>query len=200
MDLIESLDGLENLQHVDRSFSLSECPNLNSITALSNLANIGEFLRIRETALVNLNGLQNTIVGGSISIRDNEELVSLEGLKVERTINGDFGIESNGILEELGSVNQIDSIYGDLKIVWNSSLSSCQSFCKLLTTGFIEGDVSISSNLDGCNSIEEIAEAECILCLQAATPAISSVPAVMITIVRFLSFIFDLLFELVGIE
>jgi hypothetical protein len=114
--------------------------------------------------ITNLNRLSVlTSIGGSLSVSDNEVLISLTGLEGLSSIEGNISITRNFALTSLDGLNNLTSIAGDLIIgegdYWtfygNPSLSNLAALNNLT---FIGGDATISENdvltsLDGMESL-----------------------------------------------
>lgn len=156
---LETLSGLENLNSIEGSFSVLDCPSLNSISSLSSLTHLDSYFRINNTALSNLNGMQNVTIGNDdIGIVDNPNLENLSGLKIAQKVNDNVTIFRNESLTDISAFHTVDSIIGSLSITFNTTLSECQGICNLLNNGYVENTVSLNDNLTMCNSEIEIIE------------------------------------------
>ena len=133
------LSGLENLSYVEENFSIgSELedgfygnPNLQSLSGLYNLNIIGGQLSIlNNDLLIDLSGLNNLVITSGLYITGNDVLVSLTGLENLSVINGNVNI---------GWINDFQGIYNG-----NPSLAS---FTALFNLNHIAGNFMIYGNL-----------------------------------------------------
>jgi hypothetical protein len=166
---ISNLSGLNVLTSIGGFLTIINT-NLPNLDGLENLIFVGGDLRIGiafngwgqpNPVLSNLSALGNlTSVGQSLRIGSNPTLVSLSGLENLNSIGWWLEISSNNSLTSLIGLENIeaDSI-GQLTIVGNEMLSTCdvQSICDYLAAP--NGSVYISANAPGCNSPEEVQEA-----------------------------------------
>lgn len=163
-----SLNGLENLTSIMGTLYIANNYSLSSLYGLENVTNIEGLLEIRDNAnLVDLTGLNNLIsVGNSLDISGNDALISLTGLDGLNTINGELEIgggypsDGNPSLTDISALeNLAEASITNLKIRYNSSLSTCavKSICEYLANP--NGFFLINDNAPGCNSPEEVGEA-----------------------------------------
>ncbi len=213
---LENIHGLSNLKIIGRSLYIDDCPKLESLSPFSSLQSLGENLRISNTGVKDLDGLQNVIAADFVAILENDSLRSLTGLNLNSSLIGYLSIENNPLLRNLDGIGQVDSLLaingggfsglsirwnsslenldglsgltyvgkdvniqsndalrnlngleyltridGDLRIQSNDSLFDCSSVCPLLSFGVVEEVVTVSGNLMGCNTIEEILADSC---------------------------------------
>jgi hypothetical protein len=163
---LTSLAGLDNLVSIEDELSIFHNDALNNLTALENVTYIGGSVEIIfNDALTNLAGLDNvTSIGGSLEIYDNVALASLAGLNNltsvgEHLIIGEhffMGCAGNPALNDIYSLENLESINGELRIECNESLSTChiESICAYLANP--NGEIQIDDNAPGCNSPEEV--------------------------------------------
>jgi hypothetical protein len=85
-DALESLDGLDALEHIDNRLAIGEFgyggnQSLVDIDALSSLQTLGGDFQLAWTGVTDLDALSNlTELGGDINIRANVELEDISGL------------------------------------------------------------------------------------------------------------------------
>ena len=163
---LTSLTGLDNVTFIGEHVVIYKNNTLTSLTGLEGLTSIGGELAIGiysggNPALTSLTGLEGiTSIGGAIYIRHNLTLTSLTGLNNVTSIEGLLGIVNNTALTSLSGLDNIDAAsINDLRIYWNSSLSTCevQSVCAYLASP--GGAIDIYDNAAGCNSQDEVDEA-----------------------------------------
>ena len=155
---LTSLSGLDNVASLG-GLNISNNAILPSLSGLDNVTSIGEDLLINANAsLTSLSGLDNVAsIGKDLYIRHNGALTSLLGLDNMNSIEGTLWIENNDALISLIGLDNIDAESIEvLHIIDNYSLSACavQSICDYLVAP--GGDIEISNNAPGCNSVTEV--------------------------------------------
>lgn len=144
---------------------------ITDLSGLSVLTSIGgDFIIEANDSLTNLTGLEGLAsIGGSFKILHNNSLTDLIALENLSSIGGDLWISYNSALTSLSGLDHITpGSINSLKIIYNSSLSACEveSICYFVASP--AGEVQISDNATGCNSMEEVNEAcDEIFCLIA---------------------------------
>jgi hypothetical protein len=150
---LASITGLNNLTIVDGNVHIGHYyvgpnPYLKHLSGFSNLEYIDGDLNIdRNYILENLSGLDNLLeIGGSLILG---------------TGYGTFYPVGNLQLEDISALSNL-SLFGNLEINSNYSLSTCQiqSICEYLAAP--SGLVIIENNAAGCNSPEEVIDS-CII-------------------------------------
>jgi len=142
--LLTSLDGLENLVHVGRGFTISNNESLNDLTALSGPLNIRNSFRIQ----------------GNSSL---QSLSGLDSIKHFHATNDTlplhyFTIENNPQLTDISAISNLEITKAAyVKILGNDSLSLCGqgNICSFLLEG---GEHLIGNNAPGCNTAAEVIE------------------------------------------
>lgn len=173
-DSLSNLDDLAGLTSVASNMSFSDNDALTDMSGLSGLVGFSEAISIRNNSmLASIGNLPNLIDIGGLIINNNDALINLNGLSTLTTIGNSTGL---GIINNDELIN-IDSLAGVEGVNWivsvenNPKLSQCSILKTLLdqvddfqpgpgpgAAGIpdVNGDVTISGNLAGCNSIEEI--------------------------------------------
>jgi len=159
---LTSLTGLEGLTSIMGYLVIQNIANLTNLTGLDNLTSIGKGLGISfNDYLASLAGLEGlTSIGDGLYIYVNAALFSLTGLEGLTSISGELYIDYNNALTSLSGLNNIDvESIGDLTIINNHSLSTCneQIICDYLASP--NGSVNIYENATGCDSPIEVANA-----------------------------------------
>lgn len=158
-DSLSSLDGLDNLEEIIRTTHIFNCPQLTSLSGLENVKNLSGSLRLYQTGISDLSALSSTTLDlTSIILEDNDELQSLNGIKLPDIYPGRISIKSNAKLNDINALKNLDEITSSLLIQNNPLLSDCSPICLMLKTGGVQGSVDISDNLIGCSSEEEVIE------------------------------------------
>jgi len=167
---INSFTGMENLSSIGGNFYLgywqaeggsAEGNNayLTSFAGLNNLTFIGGDFEIWGQQSLNcLTGLYNLdSIRGHILIHRNPCLTTLTGLDNLKTIGGSLQISGNGGLTSLKGLDNISpGTIKNLYIYFNPMVSNCaiKSICDYLASP--TGEVVISDNAPGCNSLAEV--------------------------------------------
>ena len=159
---LESLEGLNNLTIVNGNFALFDVDSLSNLEPLLKVEEIkGELVVEWSDNLINLNGLSNvTSIAGRVFVRNNDNLISIEGLAKISNLNSELAILGNRSLTNLSGLEGLESIAGRLRVETNVTLGNCAALAPVLgaTTGVssVGGEVLLSGNQLGCNSIDEI--------------------------------------------
>lgn len=154
---LRSLNGLENVDTIQRSLFLTGNEQLESIAALSNLTYMGGQLSIRNSNLSDISALNGIApLTATIEIRENPNLIAIDQLPLASSIGGRIEIRDNNSLLDISSVGSVDTLFGQLNIRDNISLSDCVSLCPLLTTGFVENIITIRGNLGSCETEDDL--------------------------------------------
>jgi len=134
--------------------------NITNLNGLSQLTSLTGNLRIHNTMLVNLTGLDNihsaavgfdihdnpvltsiaalggiSTTGGSLIIDNNPSLTSLTGLGSITSVGGGISIYLNPLLTNLTGLDNISSVVGSLSITSNAALTSVSGLGGLQTVG-----------------------------------------------------------------
>ena len=141
LDRIGSLEGIQSLTFVG-SLEFLNNPAISTLEGLENLTNIETHLFIQGSSLTSLKGLEGlTEIPISLSINDNPNLVSLEGLNnivkiSNNNTSGELYIARNELLENLEGLNNLTTLgYGQLYVIENNSLKSFNGLESLTTIG-----------------------------------------------------------------
>jgi len=158
---ISNLPNLSNLTSINGMLKIHNT-SFTSLNGLNNITSIGDDLQIFESGyLTSLDGLNNLIsIGGHFEVWDSNGIINLEGLNNLTSVDGRIYIGANASIESLDGLGYIDAnTIQNLNISNNSSLTTCdaQSICDYLASP--NGQIDISDNAAGCNSIEEVVEA-----------------------------------------
>ncbi len=98
--------------------------NINDLSALSIIEGVSS-LRIYNTDLVSLNGLDNLIsITEDLEINSNELLQNLSGLENLLSVGDDFEIKNNPALTTIADLTSLTQIVDDLEIEENDELTS----------------------------------------------------------------------------
>jgi len=171
--LLTLVDGLQALTSVDAWLLIRSNEQLRALDGLSNITSVGNNLFISNNrSLLDVDGLSGlTRVGGHLLIRNNSVLDNLDGLSNVTTVGYGLDISGNSNLINLDGLSGITNVGGDLYVWVNSALAECSTLSNLIDQwddaelgpgpgvgGFpdIAGEVHLSDNLTGCNSVEEI--------------------------------------------
>lgn len=177
---LEDINGLHNLTRAEGSVNISNNPSLRNIDGLTNLTHLEENLILIQNSLItNINAFENleifprsidiadnrslqTIAGISgvesaiIRIKNNESLISLEGLN-SLVSSRNLQISNNESIQNLNQLNNLISVQ-QIRVQDNSNLSdinglsNLESVIRFLT---IENNNNLSS-LDGLGNLLQI--------------------------------------------
>ena len=150
---IPNLNGLEQLTNLG-SFNIDKNHELKDLSGLTQLTHIEEVLNILNNfGLERINGFNNLIATTSIQFYGNRSLPLIDGFESLPYVE-QLDVRNQLILEDLGSLGQLDSM-GGLNILGNPLLSTCNvsSICAHLAKG---KRASFANNLPACNTAEEI--------------------------------------------
>jgi len=164
---IGNLIPLSNLTQVGGYLTISRLNNINTLEGLENLTTIGGRFTVYDCdGLTDLNELENlTHIGGtpvnsgaeSILFSENDNLQSLAGLENITALIGDVRITSNDNISDLSAFDNLTEIGGRIFISDNPNLSMCSlpAICTIVEQS--PEDAYIDTNLNGCNSIAQVA-------------------------------------------
>ena len=151
--------GLEHLDSIGVDLNLFQMGGVKNFEGLKNLKSAG-ILAHHCAALENLKGLENLESANTVSLTENPNLKSLDGLENLKTIAGDpfsvLRLAKNPLLDDLSALDREVSIPA-LEIWENPQLSACavQAIC-LYLKNFDPAKTEIIDNLTNCNSILEV--------------------------------------------
>lgn len=168
---LSSISGLAALMSVNSFFEIRNSDSLTNLSGLESLNSVG-YLFIRENdSLTSLNGLSALSDVRDLNILDNPALIDLNGLSALTGIDQNLTITRNNALTSANGLAALVSVGSHVELTQNASLSSCAGLSALLddvdddlpgpgpgSSGVPDvGDaVSVSDNLVGCNTVEEI--------------------------------------------
>ena len=115
------------------------------------------------TDITNIDALANlTSVGGDLYIYENAALTNLGGLANLTSVGDELYIGINTALANIDGLAKLTSVGGFLNIANNTALTNCQGIAPVLgwpngpPADSVVGDITISRNATGCNSVDEI--------------------------------------------
>ncbi len=154
------LTGLNDLDSIGNSLSITDNEILNSLTGLENLSYIGSYLSIGSSmyssgnpALIDLSGLVSLAsIGGNLSIHNNNSLNNLVGLNNLVSIGGTIWISNNYSLDNLDGLNNLSSMGESLWINSNYSLCSLDALDNINPESIVSLWISGNSSLTSCEA------------------------------------------------
>ena len=137
-----NLDGLEKLKFIGGHLTMYQASGLTNIDGLMNLESVGGDIYIYKTAISSVS-IFNKINGltGSITFRENAELVNITGFQNITNVTGSITFRQNSNLVSMNGFNSLASIGKDLVIQSNSAMSNMDGFENLTS---IDNDLLIS--------------------------------------------------------
>lgn len=136
-------------------------PNPLNLNGLSVLNRVGGGLRVSNTSMTSLEGLDNIdFVGGDLIINFNDLLTSLSGLESIDSVQGFFGIDANLTLSGLQALANLSYIGGSLSIASNLPLTNLNGLENLRTIGaglYISYQEELTS-LEGLSNLISVGE------------------------------------------
>jgi hypothetical protein len=116
-DSLTSLEGMENLAEIAHGLAIGDMysegnPQLISLTGLQNLTSVGGQVLIANNPVSSLDGLENLLAIGYGFIIHNISILNMAGLEHLTTIGGELKISYCDSLESMTGLNQLNSIGG----------------------------------------------------------------------------------------
>ncbi|MDX9905287.1 MAG: T9SS type A sorting domain-containing protein [Bacteroidales bacterium] len=160
--ILENLEGLENIDSISGGLRIQYNPMLQDLAGFQNLKYVGGYLQLIANDLTSLSGLEDlAAIGYGIEISGEDRLKDLSGLENLTEAGSSLLIRLNDSLVSLEGIDNISAgSISLLNIYFNDMLSECDvaSICEYLAAP--NGEIEISGNASGCNSVEEVM-AEC---------------------------------------
>jgi len=184
-DILENLEGLNNLKTIGKDFRLIGNPILNSIGGLQNLETIGEnihlenlpslssmselqlidnqlngYLSLNNTGLQNLQGFHNfQALSGSLVLIGNQYLEQID-LPNLTHLNAGLHLINNALISDFTGLENFEFLGADLILIVNSGLTNLDGLEGL---SIIDGDLMITANgplenLDGLANVELVTD------------------------------------------
>jgi len=173
-DALTDLDDLSGLQNVSSSITIQDNDGLGNIGGLSGLTGFRSTLYLRNNSvLTSLGDLSSISKLNGLVISNNDALPNLDGLSGLTALgNGTaLSITHNDNLTNINALANVESAQWNVELQNNFALDQCGALQTLLDdvddgqpgpgpggAGIpdVGGDVTISGNLSGCNSVAEI--------------------------------------------
>ncbi|AXG69883.1 receptor L domain protein [Kordia sp. SMS9] len=137
--------------------TIRDNPSLTSIDGMQAFTDIRN-LRIIDTGLTSLTGLDNAAIRNSCTIVNNPALTSIDAINGSGTPSSYIDIQYNGALTSINGFNGMTSHSGNLTIRNNSSLNTISGFTNLNSFSgefLIELNASLTA-IDGFSSLSTI--------------------------------------------
>lgn len=168
LDALSSVSALSNLETIVGEFTIRTCGSLEDLEGFEGLTSVEGSVIVRDNAiLTSLLGFDNlTYIGETLELVENPMMTDISALSnVETIVGGPEGgvfIEDNASLASLEGLGTGDtSIGSNLDLLLNGSLSLCAvpSICNYLASPPEGAVITIDTNVEGCNTLEEIEDA-----------------------------------------
>lgn len=142
---LDNVDGLSALRSVGGSLVVLGNPGLRlgSLEGLSSLEAVGRNLEIRQE-VQSLDGLSSlSSVGGDFLIRNNQSMRSVEGLEALASVGGNLRIEGTRLLGALTGLEALRTVGGTLQLHDNAALDDVSALHGVTSVG---GDLVVTDN------------------------------------------------------
>lgn len=130
--------------------------NLNNLNGLSQVTNIGGFLKINNTTLENLNGLENLQTIQSLLLEYNDNLQNIQALGNIDSLSR-IRVDHNPSLSSLVGLEGITNIPLELDIHENLALESLNGLQNVVNIGNY-CDIYLNPQLENLNGLESLTE------------------------------------------
>ncbi len=114
---ISDLSGLFSLSSIEGTLTIHYNKNLTSLDGLQNIISVGGLTIDVLEKIVNLDDLQSlSNITGSLNIHENNKLINIDALERVTTLNGNLDIISNQYLPNIDGLQNLTTVGGDLKM------------------------------------------------------------------------------------
>lgn len=153
---ILDISGLFFLTSVKGDLIIDNCPLLSSLVGLESITTIGGSLRIKDLdqlkSLDGLNGAAIGSIGRNLTIRNDSLLEDLSALSGLHTIEGHLLVGSNPVLPNFEGLEYLTHIGKKVIIENHQSLKDCSVLCSVLYGGTAGKTIIMKNNKAGCNN------------------------------------------------
>ena len=140
---ISNLSSLSSLSSIEGTLTIHYNKNLTSLDGLQNIISVGGLTIDVLEKIVNLDDLQSlSNITGSLNIHENNKLINIDALERVTTLNGNLDIISNQYLPNIDGLQNLTTVGGDLKM----RRDGIQNTNGLRNLIYVGGDVQISYN------------------------------------------------------
>jgi len=164
---LTSLDGLDSYIAASAgSIRIGECPKLQNVNGLKNLAFVGEdFYIIDNSSITDITGLANlSQVYGRLYIDNNASLTNLNGLGKIQTLPTGVDISNNAVLRDISGLGNLTLIGGPLgygisgiTINGNAVLNDLSAFNNITSVDYVEiNNNGLLKNLAGFSNLQTV--------------------------------------------
>lgn len=166
--VLENLQGLTSLQGLPlrpemRSINLVSLPLVNSLAGLGSVKEIEERLLLANLGISDLNGMENIVHAGELSLVNNRYLNSIQALSPDLEVTGELEIANSYEITSLETFGNMSSVGGLTLRGLNGliSLSGLENLTEITKGGlFLEynrnlTDISALSNLESINFYQQ---------------------------------------------
>lgn len=155
---LASLDGLNNLTSIG-GLVLIDNPLIQNLMPFSNVSGIewGVLILRSNHTLIDLTGLEGFFEVSYLSIYDNNNLKTLEGLDKLTIVSGDVSIQGNPALENLNGLNSLHTVQEVFGINSNATLTDISALAQL-NSAFVMaiGSNPSLTNLSGLENLHDL--------------------------------------------
>lgn len=153
-DLLQSLNGLQNLKTIQQELSIGLNPTITHLNTLQNLSFAHKINITGNDALESLQGLEQIKAINTVVIKNNPSLKTIEGLQNLTSCELYITIENNGQLANLKGLSKLAST-GSIKIINNASLNNISDLSNLTSVSYLI-EIKDNTKLTSLNGIQNI--------------------------------------------
>jgi hypothetical protein len=155
---LENIDGLKGLGYFDGDLTIENNISLKNINGLARITEVEDITIRANDNLVSLDGLENLKkFKGGIRITDNELLVDINGLKNLPKILDFIDIYRNENLSDLSALSNVTHLRYSLALLECPKITSLEHLENLTTIGGHLGLIGLGiTNLDGLSKLSDL--------------------------------------------
>jgi hypothetical protein len=152
-DLMENLEGLNNIESIKFQVRIQRNQNLKSFIGLESLSIVESDIMVSlNDSLESFLGLEKLVsISGSLYINGNHNIKSFLGLDSLKAVHHILQIDDNETLTDISALASLNSnLIDSIQITDNKLLNTChiQSICDYI--GIAENGIYLHDNAEGC--------------------------------------------------
>ncbi len=151
-DALPNFHGLHNLETITENLFIVQNYLIQDLTGFESLTSITHELQLSATNAVSLNGINNLTSVGRIYIYLSANLSDISALSSLTTVETRLTLWNLNGLTNLNGLENIQSLDFDISLTDNDDLEDCTGICHIINNENFIGSVTLSENLENCNS------------------------------------------------